>query len=172
MNWFDIVLIAFLSLGVLLGIRRGFVRQLIGLSGLIAAFVVGFLMMDRSGEWFNINAGVPAEYASLVGFAAVFLGVQLIAIILSHIFDRIVRNIFVIGVLNRLLGGGLGLITTALFSSLLLYLLAIPGAPSTEVRTSSLLYEMVYQFLPQSWDLATQYFPQLSELSEYFPDWL
>ncbi len=172
MNWFDILILVVLGIGVFSGVRRGFVRQFFGLLGLIAAFLIGYYNMDRAGAWFESQAGLSVEYAAIAGFAAIFLIVQLCAIILSHVFDRVVRNIFLIGTVNRLFGAALGLITAGLIGSLVLYFLAaVMNIPSDELRSSSVLYEVVYQFFPQVWDLATQRFPQLTALSEQFPNW-
>ena len=171
MNWIDIVIIVVLGLGVLSGARRGLVKQIIGLVSLVASFLIGYLYMEGTGSWLGAQAGIPAEYATIAGFLAVFLGAMLGFVILSRFLDRVVSNTPLLGGLNRIVGAGLGLLSSGLLLSLLLYLCSVIGLPPDEVRTSSMLYESAYQFLPDTWDLATRQFPGLEGLTERFPAW-
>ncbi|MCY3488586.1 MAG: CvpA family protein [Bacteroidetes bacterium] len=169
MNWLDILIIVVLGIGSLMGFRRGLILQLFGLVSFIASFLIGFSYMEGVGDWFENQLGVSATYSSLVGFGAVFLGVHVCAMIVSRFLDKVVKKTVVIGGLNRIFGGAVGLITSGLAFSLLLYALATVNLPPSELRSSSALYEVVYQFFPQTWDLATQKFPELTELIDRFP---
>ena len=164
MNWLDILIIVVLGVGSLIGFRRGLILQLFGLVSFVASFLIGFLYMEGVGDWFENQLGVSVTYSSLFGFGAVFLGVHVCAMIVSRFLDKVVNKTVVIGGLNRIFGGALGLITSGLAFSLVLYALATVNLPPSELRSSSALYEVVYQFFPQTWDLATQKFPELAEL--------
>lgn len=168
MNWLDVVIVVVLGMGALVGVRRGLIRQVFGLASLLIAFALGYSFMEGVGGWLETRIGIPAEFSSLAGFGLVFLGSQVFLVIISRGIDKIVRNIMFIGTINRLFGGAFGVVTACLASSLVLYVLASVGLPPNEVRVSSALYEVVYQFLPQTWDLATAKFPALAELSERF----
>ncbi len=169
MNWLDILIIVVLGVGSLTGFRRGLVLQLFGLVSFVASFLIGFFYMEGVGDWFENQLGISATYSSLVGFGTVFLGVHVGAMIIARFLDKVVKKIAVIGGLNRIFGGALGLVTSGLAFSLLLYALATVNLPPSELRSSSALYEVVYQFFPQTWDLATQKFPEITELTDRFP---
>lgn len=168
MNWLDLTIIVVLGFGAFVGARRGFIRQIFGLAGLIGSFLMGYLLMEWVGGWFEAQTGVSAEYSAIAGFAAVFLCVQLGVLILSRLLDKFVRSIVLFGGLNRIFGGTFGVVTGCLVLSLILYILAFLELPPAELRDSSVLYEVVYQFLPQTWDLVTLQFPEIAELSERF----
>ncbi len=168
MNWFDILIIGVLGVGSLIGFRRGLVRQFFGLVSFIASFLIGFFYMEGVGGWFENQLGVSATYSSLVGFGAVFLGVHLCVMFLSRFLSGVIKSIPLIGGLDRIFGGALGLVTSGLAFSLILYALATVNLPPNELRSSSALYEVVYQFFPQTWDMATQKFPELTELTDRF----
>ncbi|MYJ56008.1 MAG: CvpA family protein [Rhodothermaceae bacterium] len=168
MSWLDIVILLVLGVGLLVGARRGFVRQVFGLVGLLIAIALGYSFMEGVGGWLENRVGLPVEYSPLAGFGLVFLGAQLFFMIITRGVDRFIRNIVFIGTINRILGGAFGVVTACLALSLVLYVLASVGLPPSEVRGDSALYEVVYQFFPQTWSLATAQFPELAEVSERF----
>lgn len=168
MNWFDIFIIAVLSIGILVGFRSGLVRQLFGLISFVASFLIGIFYMEDVGGWFETQFGVSEAYSSLVGFGAVFLVIYLCTMIMSRVFDKIITEIPVIGGLNKIGGAALGLVTTGLLLSLVLLVLNEVDLPSQGLRDSSAFYENIYEILPRTWELATQRFPELTELTERF----
>ena len=171
MNWLDILIVVVLAVGTMAGVRRGLVRQFVGLVGLIVSLVVAYSYMEVPAPWLEGQIGISTDYSGVVGFAAVFLIVQLCIMLLGRFLDRIVSNIVVISGLNQILGGAFGLVTTALFFSIALYFLSMIGLPPSDLRNSSSLYELVYTFLPQAWEYAAQQFPVLAELPNRLPAW-
>ncbi len=171
MNWLDWILVVLLAFGIYRGIRRGLLRQVLGLSALVIAFIFGYLHMDTVGTWFENQVGIPMEYSSVIGFLCVFFSAFLVLSIVSGFLDKIVRNIPIIGWLNQLIGGALGLISSALLLSLIVYLLSLIGLPSNEIINSSMTYDYIYQLLPQTWDLMTSEFPEITDIAERFPSW-
>ncbi|MCY4159196.1 MAG: CvpA family protein [Bacteroidetes bacterium] len=171
MNWVDLLVVVVLGVGVFSGLRRGLIRQVLGLTSLIASFVIGYMYMDGAGEWIEGQAGIPEEYSPVAGFLAVFMGMQLCFMIGVRFLDGIVKKIVLVGGLNRILGAALGILSSGLLLSLTFYLASLFGIPSDDARISSALYEHVYELLPYAWNLATQHFPELTELSERFPSW-
>jgi len=171
MNWIDIVVIGGLALGSWSGARKGFVRQTVGLTSLVASFLIGYLNMESMGAWIGSQAEIPAEYEVIAGFILVFIAVQLCFMILSRFLNRIVKNTPILGGMNKIIGAGLGLLSAGFLLSLGFYLGSVFGFPSIEARSSSALYDTVYQFLPYAWNMATQQFPEIAELADRFPTW-
>jgi len=171
MNWLDWIIIGILAFGIFRGLRRGLVRQVIGLASLVVAFIIGYLHMDNLGTWFESQASISPEYSSVVAFLVVFFSVLLGLSIVTGFLDNVVKNIPIVGCLNQLIGGALGLISTGILLSLVLYLFSLFGYPSNEIIESSITYDYIHQLLPQAWELATQQFPEISDLPDRFPDW-
>ncbi len=124
--------------------------------------------MDGVGDWFVNQVGMQESYSPLVGFGLVFLGVHVCSRIVSRFLNKAVKKTIVFRGLNGVLGGALGLITWGLLISLSLYALNHIHLPPTELRNSSALYEVTYQFFPQTWDFVTQQYPEINGLIDRF----
>lgn len=160
-----------MAIGGLMGFRKGLVKQVIGLFNLIASFTVGYLYMDVFGQWLEAQLGIAQQYSLIVGFLLIFFGVLLGLSIIGRFLNSVIRGIPIIGWLNNIAGVGVGLLSTGLFLSLALYLLALVGFPSSEVINSSTTYEPIYHLLPQTWEIATNQFPEITDIQERFPTW-
>jgi len=89
LNFFDYILIGVVGLSVVLSLWRGFVREIISLIGLVAAFFAASRASgyagDFLGEW--ITNGTVADIA---GFALVFVLIMLIVGITGAIIRKLV----------------------------------------------------------------------------------
>ena len=89
MNFFDYILIGVVGLSVVLSLWRGFVREIISLIGLVAAFLVASrasgLAGDFLGQW--ITNGTVADIA---GFVLIFILIMLIVGIVGMIIRKLV----------------------------------------------------------------------------------
>lgn len=89
MNFFDYILIGIVGLSVVLSLWRGFVREIISIIGLVAAFFAASRASgyagDFLGEW--ITNGTVADIA---GFALVFVLIMLIVGITGAIIRKLV----------------------------------------------------------------------------------
>ena len=89
MNFFDYILIGVVGLSVVLSLWRGFVREIISLIGLVAAFLVASrasgLAGDFLGQW--ITNGTVADIA---GFVLVFILIMLIVGVVGMIIRKLV----------------------------------------------------------------------------------
>ena len=108
MNWLDYIFIAILVISTLSSLRKGFVREIIGLAATVAGLVLGF--------WFYGVAGSVLEpflsshrLASLLGFILIFAGVMLAGSLVSWVLKKFVKATG-LSVPDRLLGGVFGLI--------------------------------------------------------------
>lgn len=89
MNFFDYILIALVGLSMVLSLWRGFVREIISLIGLVAAFLVAARLSaqagDFLGEWIT-NATV----ADIAGFVLVFVIIMTLVGIIGAIIRKLV----------------------------------------------------------------------------------
>ena len=89
MNFFDYILIGIVGLSVVLSLWRGFVREIISLIGLVAAFFAASRASGQAGDFLGqwITNGTVADIA---GFALVFILIMLIIGIIGAIIRKLV----------------------------------------------------------------------------------
>ncbi len=111
MNWFDAVLIVVLIISTLLGLWRGFISMLLPLIGLILGIYVAGKHYGTLGDSLPINDPQQAEWAA---YAIIVIAFLVIFGILAFFIKKFVHWTL-LGWVDRLLGGILGLVSGALF---------------------------------------------------------
>jgi len=89
LNFFDYILIGIVGLSVVLSLWRGFVREIISIIGLVAAFFAASRASGYAGDFLGawISNGTVADIA---GFALVFVLIMLIVGITGAIIRKLV----------------------------------------------------------------------------------
>ena len=100
----DILLLILLSVGFVSGLFSGAVKQLISLAALILGFVVASLYYQQLGEVMGNVVQLPA-FCQVVAFLLLWVTVPIVARLVSALLTSMLDKIFVMGLLNRLLGG-------------------------------------------------------------------
>lgn len=111
MTWVDLAALGVLAISALLAFLRGFVREVLGLGAWIAAVIAAMrafpAVRPRVREWL----GTP-DLVDPVAFAAVFVVVLLVLLVISHwIGSRVRRS--ALGGVDRTLGLVFGLVRGA-----------------------------------------------------------
>lgn len=161
MNWFDWVLIVMAVVFVVEGLRHGLTRSVIG----IAATIVGLFM----AAWFygSVAALIQpyvshASLARVLGFLAIFIGIQLVGALLSWLLN-LVWKAALLSWVDRLLGGCFGLVKAALVGIILvMILMAFPRMPIPNVLARS----RIAPYLSSAAQVLTQLAPR--ELKDGF----
>ncbi|WP_067730656.1 CvpA family protein [Oceanobacillus damuensis] len=138
----DLILILILIFGFLVGLKRGFILQLLHLTGFIAAFVVAVLYYDElgsrlalwipypelsdEGAWADFLQSLPLENAfyNAIAFAIIFLAVKIVLQIIASMLD-FVASIPIISSVNKLLGAVLGFLEMYLILFIILYIMVL-----------------------------------------------
>ena len=138
----DIILIVLLILGVLRGLKRGFILQAFHLIGFIVAFIVAVMYYDNlsnqlnmwipypdlpEGEtWAVFLDSLPLESAfyNAIAFAILFFATKIVISIISSMLD-FVAELPILHSINGLLGGILGFLETYFVMFVLLYIAAL-----------------------------------------------
>lgn len=89
MNILDYILIAIVGLSMVLSLWRGFVREMISLIGLVAAFLIASRTSGATGDFLGqwISNGTVADIA---GFALVFIVVMILVALIGAIIRKLV----------------------------------------------------------------------------------
>ena len=130
MDWLSLVILVFIGLMGVAGLRKGLVRQILGLVGLIAAVMLALKYYDVAADYILDYFAVPEGIATILGFASVCLGVIVLISILGWFWGRLVKY-SPVSILDSLGGAFLGFAKGVLIVVVLLlmiYALPFEGA--------------------------------------------
>ncbi|HEX2968092.1 MAG TPA: CvpA family protein [Bacteroidales bacterium] len=159
MNWIDAVIIIILIISVVTGFINGFVKEVASLAALIlgiwgairfSAFTAGKLY-----DYFDMTG----QYVGIIAFIITFCIIVIIIHFIGIIADRIVTSIS-LGLVNRILGMGFGLLKSILIMSVFFVVLNVldskrPFLPQEKIDES-------FFYNPIS-DIAPAIFPVIGE---------
>jgi len=135
----SILIIAFLIFGLLMGLRRGFILQVLHLSGFIISFMIAALNykklspklslwipypeLSSDSTWVQILQSLPLEtgFYNGIAFVLIFLASKIVLQIIASMLDFI-AELPILNSLNRLLGAVLGFFEMYLIIFIFLYI--------------------------------------------------
>ncbi len=137
MNILDALIIIFLILGIMAGLRRGFVRQVVLLLGLIIVLVLSFYLKNPVASFlykhlpffkFNglikgvsvINILLYELIAFLVVFSILYLILRIILKI-TGLIESLLKATIILGFVSKILGGIVGLIESYIIVFIILF---------------------------------------------------
>jgi membrane protein required for colicin V production len=150
MNILDIIILIFSIPVIISGYKKGFIRQVITIIGLLVGSWIASGLGDNVGEWFmplTKSSSNPQGMASLMGFATVLVAVLLIFWLAGRIVEKIILIVVpdfvnkILGVLLSIANGILLLCVLYLIFELLNKIYFFPDL--MEVVESSLFYPII-----------------------------
>jgi membrane protein required for colicin V production len=117
MNWLDIVILIVLLISIVMGIRAGVIKVLFTLAGGIIGVVLAGRYSDSLGSKLTFISS--SSTANIAAFVIILVVVMLIAAILAFVLKKIAAAIL-LGWVDKLAGGVLGLVLGALFMGAIL----------------------------------------------------
>jgi len=134
----DVILLGVIGLSTLLGFFRGFVGIVVGtLSWLLAGFAA-FQFGPAAGAWFAAPAQADGTHVA-GGYVAVFIATMVVVSVIGMLLRTGLR-MTLLGGIDRMLGGGLGVLRGGFFAAVLLLiggltpLREVPAWRSSHVR--------------------------------------
>jgi membrane protein required for colicin V production len=185
MNVVDITILIIFLLSILIGLGRGFVSELLSLIVIIAAFVVAIVFTNSLANYFTSAAVMhnvmsetattaassgsattqPASYMIYaVSFAILFAATVIVGGVIKILLNMLV-SARVLGIGNRILGAIFGFIRGYLFVLVLIFLVQLSPASSSQKWQES---KYVPFFQPQVVWLANIVSPTLNTLKSTF----
>lgn len=119
MIWADWFLLAALVISILIGVLRGFTREVLGLVSWIAALAAALLFAPQAAVHLEPHVATPSLRIA-ASYAVVFFAVLLVGSILTYVASLLVRKSPLSGV-DRMVGGGFGLVRGVLIGVLLVW---------------------------------------------------
>lgn len=118
-NVMDAVFLIVVLVSILLGVIKGFVRELFSLAFLILSVILAFLFYHDVGSWL-LGSLKDREVANFVAFILIFI----VFLIVGSVITYLVKKLVVIGPLksvDRILGGTFGLVRGILISAVIIF---------------------------------------------------
>ena len=156
MGTIDIVILACFLPAVIIGLKNGFIRQLVALAVVILGIWLSVHFSDAVSAWL-ITAKITTEpfWAKAISFAVIFIAAALVLNLVGKLLEKVL-DIAMLGWLNRLLGLVVALATAALVIGTVIYLVDsansllefIPKEQLEQSRFYKPLLELVQRVFP------------------------
>ena len=160
MNSLDIVFLLLFIPGIIRGLTKGFLEQVISLGGVVLSAFLAYRFSGFACDILKEYITVSETVLHVIGFAAVLVLSLLLVILLAKLVTK-VAEMASLGWLNKVLGVVFSLFTTALILSILIILFDTVNV-KFELVTSPILQESVlYGHLK---DFGYYVFPYLKQL--------
>jgi membrane protein required for colicin V production len=159
----DILIIASVIVGFILGFKDGFIRKLVGLVGFLLAVVAAVFFAGKLGKLIENLFGIEYYLAEIFGGIIIFILIIAIFMVLKrvvHPFDK-VNNL-----INQIVGGVVGAIQILFFLSAIFIILNIFNLPEKKTREQSIFYYLTYQVIPLTIQYVSNYTPEPRKLIE------
>jgi membrane protein required for colicin V production len=130
MTGFDYVVLGVIAFSAVIGIWRGFVREVLALAAWIAATMVAILFSGQAAGVLPAGFGTPLIRA-LIAFAVLFLAVLIGTSLAGLLIAKLVR-VAGLGVTDRTLGGVFGIARGALIILALVLVAGLTALPKEQ----------------------------------------
>ena len=150
MNSADLIFLVILGFFFILGLWKGFFREILGLVGVVGGIFLGIVgFAPLSNLLAQHISGVPAAVWPILSFLLIFVAVYLASRVTASFLSRLTR-LLKLSWLNRLLGGVVGALKGGFLISVVLLILGFFPIQSTlqELKQKSVLYEPIQNLVP------------------------
>ncbi|WP_394233167.1 CvpA family protein [Niallia oryzisoli] len=171
----DLAVLIILFFGFLVGLKRGFILQLVHLTGFIIAFIVAYLYYDQLAPRLTLwipfpnldmnstysmlfeNANLEDAYYRAIAFVVIFFAVKILLQIIGSMLDFIAQ-IPILKQLNIWAGGILGFTEVYLIMFIILFIAAL--LPIESIQTS-LTHSVLAEFIVKQTPILSQHIQDL-----------
>ena len=158
----DAAIVILIALFAVSGARRGLIRQILQIVGIVAAFICAIYFSHVFSAWIESRFGAPNVAARVFAAAAIFI-VVVVFFHLAGILLRKIARISMLGGLDRAGGAVLGAVKGLLLASLLLVaLLDLPLPLPVDFRSEiedDAIVRIVHPVLPTLYDAVMSWTP-------------
>lgn len=161
MNWLDLIIIIIIALSTFFGYRKGFLRKVLGIAGLILGFILAVKFYNPVSSLFEKLISMPHSAATVFAFLIIIGIIFGIAVWLAQYIASISSGTTKV---DKVLGAIMGFVQGLIIASILMVNFTYLDYPSADIRQSSLLYSRVYHVAPAIMDKILEFSPDLKSL--------
>ncbi len=121
LNYVDIILLLPMLFGLVRGLFKGFIREVLGLTAIVLGIAASYYYADDLASYLRISLPDAGAWLDIVSYATIFT-LTLIAMNLIARYLTKVSKLMALGLINRLAGGIFGFAKIVLILMLILYL--------------------------------------------------
>ncbi|MBT2716327.1 CvpA family protein [Bacillus sp. ISL-57] len=162
----DLAILAILLIGLLIGLKRGFILQAVHMTGFIVAFIAAYVFygdlapnlklwipFPTMGDSSTLNmffdtVGLDTAYYNAIAFAIIFFAAKILWQMIGSMLNFI-THLPILKQLNRWGGGILGFLEVYLIMFIILYIAAmLPMDSIQKPLTGSFLAESIVKHTP------------------------
>lgn len=132
----SIIIIMFIVLGTVVGIKRGFLYQLIKMLSNIIVFVVALLLKNsvadiliNNFDIINIDKSISIIFYRAISFILICFILKLIITLIlkiTRVLEKVLEATIILAIPSKILGGILGFIEYYIYAFIILLILSIP----------------------------------------------
>lgn len=161
----DIFILIIVGIGLLRGLKSGFLKQASSLFGTILAFVLAASFMESVGRLLELKLGLTGGLSSMTAFIGIFMLVKLAFLTVTKAASSLLDAAKLSG-LDRLAGGVTGGLKAAILLSLAFMMVGVAQLPAQSARESSEFYMPVYRLVPDAWRFLSDRSPAFEDMRE------
>jgi membrane protein required for colicin V production len=165
LNWLDLVIAVIIVLSVYLGYRKGFLRRLLGIAGIILGFILALKFYDQTAGLFTGLLKTNLTITRVICFLLIIIVVFSLAVWIARFIAGLNSGTTMI---DKLLGVVFGLIEGLIIASVLIVNMSYLNLPDNKTRESSVFYPKVYKVAPMIFDKIIALSPELNHVYEEY----
>lgn len=165
MNTLDIVILLLFIPGIVRGISKGFLEQIISLAGIVASVWLAYKFSTLVAGYIKNYLSVSDGVLNVISYVLIIIITLLLVIIVAKIATK-VADMASLGWLNRLMGVVFSILTSAVIIGLLVIIFDTINQRFQLVTSPVLQDSVLYGHLR---DLGDMVFPYLKQLPKLFP---
>lgn len=161
MMWADWFLLGALVISIVIGVWRGFTREVLGLLSWILAIVAALLFAPAAEGWLAAHIATPSIRIA-ASYAVVFFAALVVGAIVTALIAMAVRKSPLSGI-DRVVGAGFGLVRGVLIGVLLVWVVGLTPARQDPWWGQSALIPPLdrlaggfQRWLPEAWQKQVQ----------------
>jgi membrane protein required for colicin V production len=156
MSWVDYFILGILALSILVGLLRGFVREVLGLATWVSAFVAAHFLGEMLAA--PLVPYIPGREVRLVAsYTLVFFAALFVGSLVTHLIGSLVRDGAIAGI-DRTMGAGYGLLRGVAVVVIVIMLSSVTAARENRWWRESVLIpplvplaDTVRSWIPERW---------------------
>lgn len=169
MNIFDICILIPIAIGLVFGVYKGFVQEIISLLAVVVGVVGAGMFRDRLTPFISHFFSLGEDIHQTIAYLLIFVGILVIALLIGKIIRSLLKSIKM-GWLDSILGGGLGMLKVAIIVSIFLNIFDAFDSrfqvASSQKKQASIAYYPIMRLSPILWKKARLQYERATEKIE------